>query len=556
MSQQFDLSRWRFSSRSRSSRSLTAAALSLALFAGACSGGEPEELGQNEPSTAPAEEFLVPETLAFADGPQTLRVSVPSLSYTAPYSVVESNAAQVLIADLLTDGLTRRNPSTGAIEPAIAESYESAADGLVWTFRIGDATYSDGSQIVAADVVASLNRVAALGDASISGFGLWPVAGWADAGAGNPVAGLRATSEDTVEFELTEPFAALPEVLSGVTFGILPAGVSSLVTVEGELPLGSSVDFTPSEIWEDGLRLTGLVEDANITTIELLLDPELTMLQAGESDMAVAIDRNLVLDGLTTIDIPHAANTYFALNSSIAPLDDPIIRQAIVHAIDTEDLRSRFFPNTAPMTGFIPEQVAGGVADACGENCEFDPAQAETLVQASPNSDQRITIDYIDRGEQSIDQLVAEAIAEMLTEVGLDAGAFGRFPQAFPARLVNGELSMFRFGTASTTMSAESSVGSSFHSEGSDNVTATAIDRVDALIDEARATQDADARADLYTSVESILFAEAVVVPFAQFQHGVAFGDTLTAVGLEPDGSLDLAAIEFRNPEEVPLDGE
>ena len=144
----------------------------------------------------------------------------------------------------------------------------------------------------------------------------------------------------------------------------------------------------------------------------------------------------------------------------------------------------------------------------------------------------------------------------MLNDVGLDARPVGRFPQAFPARLVNGELGLFRFGTVSTTLSAESSIGLAFHSEGSDNVTATSIQRVDALIDQARATEDADDRAGLYASAESVLLAEAVVVPFVEFRHSVAFSDSLSEVGLEPDGSLNLAEIEFVNTEALPLDGE
>ena len=52
-------------------------------------------------------------------------------------------------------------------------------------------------------------------------------------------------------------------------------------------------------------------------------------------------------------------------------------------------------------------------------------------------------------------------------------------------------------------------------------------------------------QARLYADAEAVLFGEAVLLPIATLQHHIRFGDTLVAVGLEPDGSLDLTQIEF-----------
>ncbi|MGH8348582.1 MAG: ABC transporter substrate-binding protein, partial [Pseudomonas sp.] len=55
--------------------------------------------------------------------------------------------------------LLQRSPTTGALEPGLAESWEQSDDGGTYTFHLRDAQFSDGSPITAADVVFSLERI-------------------------------------------------------------------------------------------------------------------------------------------------------------------------------------------------------------------------------------------------------------------------------------------------------------------------------------------------------------------------------------------------------------
>lgn len=539
-----------------------AVSLLLALVAAACTDGGSNQAGDEpvfddlvfeaEPSNNTDE---VPGGLSFAEDSGVLRVSVPNLVYTVPYELEETNAVQVLLTDLLTDGLTRRNAVDGSIEPAIADSWTTSADGLTWTFDLGTATFADGSVIAASDVVASLNRVADRGVSSVSSPNLWSVDGWIAAGAGEDapeVAGIEAIGEDQVQFTLTTPFASLAEILAGVVFGVVPADVESLFVEGGELPISSAVDYVPERMWVDGLTVAARSEASEtVAQIEVLLDPELTMLRAGETDMAVGFEDST--DDLDSLTSPSSAISYFAMNSSQAPFDDALIRQAILHAVDVSELRDEFFSATNVMMSLIPEPI--GVESACGAACDFDPEQARTLVQASPSRDVVVTIDFVDpfaeddaeQGEQpaGLDEELAVALAAMLTDVGLNVELAGHSPEQISDLVADGSLGMFRFGSVSSTLAAEASIGLPFHTNGLDNVTSTSIDRVDALIGQARETTDDEDRAELYTDAERILFAEAVVLPLVEFNHTVLLGDTLTAAGLEPDGSLNLAELEF-----------
>lgn len=538
--------------------------LALSLVAASCSSDGGAGDGDAAPgSTAPTTSTTVastttteaPETLAFAE-PLNLRVSVPTLDFVSPHLVDETNAVEVFVTDLLTDGLTVVDPASGIAEPGVASSWSTSTDGLTWTFVLGDSTFGNGEVITADDVVASLTNVAVQGVRSISGPNLWAIEGWEAAGAeradGEPanvsVPGLTAVDENTVTITLTERFEPLPEMLGGVVFGIWPAADEQ----DTDLPTSSAIDFAPTALWADGLRVQ-LDDDVagEVSTIELFVDPSNSLVAAGETDVAIAVDPEQPLGDLRGVTVQRSADAFFAMNALVAPFDDPMIRQAIVLATDRDSIRSEFFPQAGPMQSFIPQYILGGVADACGDRCEFDIEQAQTLVEASPDRGVPFTIDFFtdDSGDDT-EQRLAEALASDLREVGLVATAEAHAAEDFGVRAARGELGLFRFGSVSTAPTAEVDIGAMFHTDGRDNLTGTSIERFDELIDEARAEPDPEERADLYERAEFVLFGEAVVLPLVEFRHHLAHGPTLVSAGLEADGSLDLSQVEFAVPTE------
>lgn len=535
---------------------LLSALFAVVVLAAGCSGPDAEN-SITEPQDTNSvgrdlgETTTIPEVIAFVDEPVTLRVGVPRLDYVVPHEVDETDPVAVLIADVLTDGLTQIDPSTGLAAPALADAWRVSTDGLTWTFALGNHAFSTGEEITPDDVVASLNRVAAQGINSLTGPSLWPIEGWLEASAaddGAVVTGISVVGENDVQISLLTPYADLAEVLASVVFGVVPADDARPDLVAGEFPLTSSASLAPIALWEDGIRLQGEEVPGEISAIELFLDPEGSLLAAGEVDLGVGYDPSISLPGITHTTSERSGHVFFAMDASDAPLNDPLIRQAILHTIDREAIRDEFFPDLVVMNGFKP---ASDAEDACAGACELDLEQAQTLIEASSNRDVALTVDFFfdapseDPGAEAAtpEQDLATAIATALQEIGLNATAVGHDPAEYGARAANGELGLFRFGAVTTSPSRESDVAAIFATDGSDNITGISIDRLDDVLNEARGELDGDERQLRYAEAEQIVFGEAAFAPLVSLHHDLWFGENLNSAGLEPDGSLDLAAM-------------
>ena len=113
------------------------------------SGGETAPSGA---TTAPAETAAgAPQTggtLLFA------RNFEPASLY--PFSSSDNGSIFVMVQ--IYDGLVNATPD--GVGPGLAESWESSADGLTWTFHLREAKYSNGDPVTAADAKFSLDRFA------------------------------------------------------------------------------------------------------------------------------------------------------------------------------------------------------------------------------------------------------------------------------------------------------------------------------------------------------------------------------------------------------------
>ena len=138
----------------------------------------------------------------------------------------------------LFDGLTRFTPDAKVI-PALATSWETSADGLTYTFHLRrGVTFTDGTPLVARQVLASWQRVLDPKVRGGRGWPLYPIRGakeFAD-GKATTIEGLSAPNDSTLVVTLKEPFAIFPKLLAMPVASIAPERVPANF---GEHPVGT-----------------------------------------------------------------------------------------------------------------------------------------------------------------------------------------------------------------------------------------------------------------------------------------------------------------------------
>jgi len=101
--------------------------------------------------------LFTPSSTALAQGKPVVDIGLgPDVDTLDPHKSTTIVAGQLFIE--LWEGLTSF-AADGTIIPGVAERWETSADGLTWTFHLrGDARWSDGSAVTAADFVFAWRR--------------------------------------------------------------------------------------------------------------------------------------------------------------------------------------------------------------------------------------------------------------------------------------------------------------------------------------------------------------------------------------------------------------
>lgn len=281
------------------------------------------------------------------------------------------------------EGLFRHSGTE--IVPAIAESYEVSADGTVYTFKLKDTKWSDGTPLTAADFEYSWKRALDPATASEYSFQLYYIKGGQEyfegTGSRDDVM-VKALDDKTLEVTLIAPTAYFLDLLTFYTY--LPTKQS---VVEATADGGWAIDpakvvcngpFMLSE-YNSGESLV-LVKNpnywnaANITLekiVATMIVDESTMLTAYESGELDIIDSmptaeipRLQAEDDTFMILPQVGTYYFIFNVNVKPVDNPLVRKALTLAIDRKAIVETVTKGgQIPATGFTPP----GLYDANGD---------------------------------------------------------------------------------------------------------------------------------------------------------------------------------------------
>ncbi len=233
------------------------------------------------------------------------------------------------------EGLTRIE-ADGSVAPLLAASWETSADGLVWTFDLADGvTFSDGAPFDAGTAVFSLDRARAEGSEN------------AQKALFAAIETVEAVDADTLRVTLTRPEGNL---LFNLGWGDAVMVSPATADTNKSDPVGTG-PFTV-ERWVKGDRIElarrddywGAAPALARATFRIIPDPAtaVTNLMSGgvdafpnipapESIMTLEADPRFVAVVGTT-----EGETILAMNNARPPLDDARVRRAIAKAIDRQ----------------------------------------------------------------------------------------------------------------------------------------------------------------------------------------------------------------------------
>ncbi len=485
-------------------------------------------VGESRPEAVPVRGGTL--RLAMSVNPRTLD---PALAYDEATSPIEA----LLFARLATWD------AEGRVVPELAERIDLSEDGTVYTFTLRqNVRFHDGAELVAADVVRSLERTlhpktpcpAASHYASIKGFEAFR------GGKAKRLEGLRASGERTVIVELEARDATfLPLMTLSFAAPVCPSMGSTVDTQAPVTPCGAGPFRLASFEPESGLRLVrheGYYQPGKpyLDAIEWLANvlprtqryrfedatiDVLRELSSGDSARYLADERWSALRAWST---KKATNGFF-LNTEMAPFDSVAMRRAVAAAVDPSVL-ARVSTDIAENDRVLPPSVPGpdrsrrmrthdlerALAEMARAGYPFDPATGKG---GYPHA-----IDYITVPD-SFQQQEAEVYAQQLAKIGI----------RLRLRLVPFASYLAEVSRRRTTVMGSTGWGADFpdpsnffesvlsskaiHDEGSLNVAFFSNAELDRVLAEAHAEGSHASRMALYERAEEIVRDLAPWVP-------------------------------------------
>lgn len=490
-------------------------------------------------------------------GPFELSVALTDPGMLDPAKIT-TNAATIIGAQVC-DTLLAFDPRTGALKPGLAETWTVAPDARKVTFQLRPGvTFHNGRAVVAEDFVYSLSRLADPKTGSSEHFLVDKVAGYAEvrAGATPTLAGVKAPSPQTLEVELTEPFAEFPSIMSSLVAG------SALPKEEVDKPAGEfaakPVCTGPYQVeapqTDEGIRLVrndsyhasngafrnggrGLADAINFRFVASDADAY-RLLDEGVVDVSPVPVQDLAAAGRIEGRLSSGVNghvAYIGLPVKKAPFDNADFRQALALSVDRRSIISGLLGDSRRTpTGLLPASAGSSAAagDCAGLGTETaDPQAAQgALGRAGVEAPTEMTV-YLNSGgghEQWL-QKVADRWEE---DLGIKSVLKTDDWQPYLDLLAGaGADGPFRLAWAIKYPSPESLLAPLFSTSSLDNFSRYSSAEFDAAMAKARGTVDDTQRAAAYAEAGRILCNDMPVIPIWFGQDNLAFGKGLTTGG-------------------------
>ncbi len=273
------------------------------------------------------------------------------------------------------------------LRPMLAESWSPDADGSVWTFKIRSGVkFHDGRPMTAADVAATMNRLAdpANGSVALSVF-----AGALSKG------GAVATDEWTVTFHLDAPNGNFPYLVSSDNYNaiVVPADYAGDYArsfagtgpfkLDSFTPRARAVFVRNDDYW-GGVVLPDRTEFIFYDSTQA----QVLAMQGGQLDVLLHVpvqgSQALLADpNLSIVTLKSSAHEQMHMRTDTGPFADKRVRRALALCLDRDALVTGLFRGLAAPGNDSPFAPAFPMTDATVPQRVKDIRRAKELLAAA-----------------------------------------------------------------------------------------------------------------------------------------------------------------------------
>jgi len=422
------------------------------------------------------------------------------------------------VADNIYSQLVRLAPGTSDIIPDLATSWDVSEDGLTYTFHLrqGVQWHRGLGEVTSADVKWTYERMMGPDSTSPGRFDF------------SSIESIDAPDPYTVIFNLSAPHAPLLGKLAynrrtgivnqeaiekfGDDYNFNAVG-SGPYMLESWTPGQEIVLVANPDYYEEGLPkthrivLVPIADDAvaggalgnGEVMLGLFRDP--TTIASLEQNPDLVVDRG-----------PQSAISALYYRMDRPPFDDIRVRQAVQHAINKEEIIADVLTGVANIARTFITPLAKGSAEDSVIRYEYDPERARELLAEAGYGD-GIAVDLLTTQLEPW-PLVSPILQFYLEEVGFDINFRQLEHGTYGDERGNSNYDMVVL-TVTGPPDPDTWMGL-IHSSNvppGNNSSYYNSPEVDALIEQATATVNDEARADLYRQIQEIAMEDAALVP-------------------------------------------
>jgi len=479
-------------------------------------------------------------------------------------------------------------PDFGKFEGRLAESWTYDAATLTWTFKLRQGVKGcGGATFNADDVVYTFQRAKSVSGAapigwflsnvgSIKGFG--PEVFGEDAKAKELGDAVTRIDDYTVEIRQSEPNALFLPVLT--IFGLLIYDKETMEANKTDADPWSHdyvnntnapgfgayclSSWTKTEAISYTANPDYFAGKPDIDTVTVRRVPQssnrVVVLQTGQAQISTGLtpreyDSLRTAPGVKVAGVVGNENLFLHMNFDTEPFDDPLVRQAIAHAIPFDQIIANgYFGQATQWKGLVPSSYPGFKASA---DFAYDPAMATDLLAQAGYPEGKgleafadaFKLSYVSEKESTLGPIV-NIIQTALREVGIPA-TLDPIPQTQygDRQLVKRDLP-FAVNDQEKPIGVDAgyAIQLFFVSKdkgGLNNMVNYSNPAVDDPWAKARVEPDVAKRTEMLAAIQDILAKDVAWLPIVEYKTQWALSDKLSGLRWYPDNSLRYSDLKF-----------